>query len=73
MGTCTRVLAIAIGVAAVISAAEPARASITCRDILKQCKSHKHPLASCMRSYEICYKTGRWIGPDGVERPVTRR
>ena len=41
--------------------------------MLKLCKAHKHPLAACMRSYETCYKTGRWIGPDGVERPVTRR
>jgi hypothetical protein len=66
-------LAIAVGVAAVMSVAGPARASITCRDMLKLCKAHKHPLAACMRSYETCYKTGRWIGPDGVERPVTRR
>lgn len=53
--------------------AQPAQASITCRDLLKLCKAHKHPLTACMRSYENCYKTGRWIGPDRIERLVTRR
>lgn len=69
----TGVLATSVVTIGLVGLAQQAQASITCRDMLKLCKAHKHPLAACMRSYENCYKTGRWIGPDRVERPVTRR
>ena len=52
---------------------QPAVAIITCRDQFKACIGRKNQRADCLRAQEVCYKTGRWIGPDGIPRPVTRK
>ena len=47
--------------------------ALTCNDQHKACLARGHTDKECTSSTNACLQTGRWIGPAGVEYPITTK
>jgi hypothetical protein len=45
----------------------------TCADQHRACLARKHTQAECKASTDRCEQTGRWVGPAGVEYPISNK
>jgi hypothetical protein len=45
----------------------------TCADQHRACLERKHTETECKASTDRCQQTGRWIGPAGIEYPISKK
>lgn len=60
-------------VAAVFLAGSNITLAQTCADQHRACLERKHTQAECKASTDRCEQTGRWIGPAGIEYPISKK